>query len=354
MRLIEETKEEAGYGTQVTEIVCSEGSARGAPGGCRQLVSFYSYAQATRSGIDRVQHAVQHALLWRAARQTFSSAARARVARCPSLVKDPLAVRAARAALARARVSHAASPNTRAFFATSARRSRSYPVGEVLRVRARVPLDKSHDDRAPPDVGAGQGPRGAGRRAHVRPSRKHSKLDDNAHTVLKLRCVRARVLPSPARILPRPARASPPTTPILTPRPTSRRRADGQKSIKELMERDFRAELAEREAKHFKKKLGDGAASAEDVDPARLAAPSADDDDGPKFVPRDLDADDSDDDDDVSDDDSDDDEDDTAALLAELERIKRERAADAARREAEEMQLRAQEKAEELATGTPS
>ena len=119
------------------------------------------------------------------------------------------------------------------------------------------------------------------------------------------------------------------------------------------MERDFRAELAEREAKHFKKKLGDGAASAEDVDPARLAAPSADDDDGPKFVPRDLDADDSDDDDDDSDDDSDDDEDDTAALLAELERIKKERAADAARREAEEMQLRAQEKAEELAAGNP-
>ena len=117
------------------------------------------------------------------------------------------------------------------------------------------------------------------------------------------------------------------------------------------MERDFRAELAEREAKHFKKKLGDGAAGPEDADPARLAAPADDDDDGPKFVPRDLDADD--DDDDSDDDDSDDDEDDTAALLAELERIKKERAADAARREAEEMQLRAQEKAEELATGNP-
>ena len=58
------------------------------------------------------------------------------------------------------------------------------------------------------------------------------------------------------------------------------------------MERDFRAELAEREAKHFKKKLGDGAAGPEDADPARLAAPADDDDDGPKFVPRDLDADD--------------------------------------------------------------
>jgi len=185
------------------------------------------------------------------------------------------------------------------------------------------------------------------------PSKKHSKLDDNAHTILKLRCVRARVLPSHARIRPGPTRASTPPTPQPdTPRPTSRRRADGQKSIKELMERDFRAELAEREAKHFKKKLGDGAAGPEDADTARLAAAADDDDDGPKFVPRDLDADDS-DDSDSDDSDSDDDEDDTAALLAELERIKKERAADAARREAEEMQLRAQEKAEELATGNP-
>ena len=41
--------------------------------------------------------------------------------------------------------------------------------------------------------------------------------------------------------------------------------------------------------------------------------------------------------------------------MAELERIKKERAADAARREAEEMQLRAQEKAEELAaSGNPA
>ena len=45
------------------------------------------------------------------------------------------------------------------------------------------------------------------------PSKKHSKLDDNAHTILKLRCVRARVLPSHARIRPGPTRASPPPTP---------------------------------------------------------------------------------------------------------------------------------------------
>jgi hypothetical protein len=50
------------------------------------------------------------------------------------------------------------------------------------------------------------------------PSRKHSKLDDNAHMTLKTRAV-------------------------------------GQMSVKELVARDFKAELLAKEAKHFKRKL---------------------------------------------------------------------------------------------------
>ena len=46
------------------------------------------------------------------------------------------------------------------------------------------------------------------------PSKKHSKLDDNAHTILKTRAV-------------------------------------GQMSVKELVARDFKAELLAKEAKHL-------------------------------------------------------------------------------------------------------
>merc|ERR1712100_284204 len=76
------------------------------------------------------------------------------------------------------------------------------------------------------------------------PSQKHSKLDDAAHTVLKTR-------------------------------------NDGQATIKELMERDFRAELEERERAHFKKKLG-GAGGTDAV--GQLTAGDDDTDAGPRFV----------------------------------------------------------------------
>lgn len=91
------------------------------------------------------------------------------------------------------------------------------------------------------------------------------------------------------------------------------------------MERDFRAELEEKEAKHFKKKVGAGAAGGGDL---MLGSGGGDADaGGPSFVPKAIDADDDSEEDDSDDDsDEDDDEDDTAALLAELERIKRERA----------------------------
>ena len=117
------------------------------------------------------------------------------------------------------------------------------------------------------------------------PSRKHSKLDDNAHMTLKTRAV-------------------------------------GQMSVKELVARDFKAELLAKEAKHFKRKLpasagghltpiGDGdeprgagerAEVADDATVAGDAGPSGSD---RVFEPKRVDADDSDDDDDDDDDDSD-------------------------------------------------
>ena len=148
------------------------------------------------------------------------------------------------------------------------------------------------------------------------PSHKHSKLDDNAHMTLKTR-------------------------------------TDGQQSIKELMARDFKAELEEKERKHFKKKLGgsDGGGDGE----LMLGDGGIEESYAARFAPKAIDADDSDDDDDdgASGSDSDDDEDDTAALLAELDRIKTERAEEAARKEADRLEAEALERAEEVAGGNP-
>ena len=153
------------------------------------------------------------------------------------------------------------------------------------------------------------------------PSKKHSKLDDNAHTILKTRAV-------------------------------------GQMSVKELVARDFKAELLAKEAKHFKRKLpeaggdlmiGDGEANGSErvrsIDGPSDGDAGPSGSDAPAFEPKRVDADDSDDESDS--------EDDTAALLAELERIKKERADAAARREADDAERDALEKAEALASGNP-
>jgi protein CWC15 len=145
------------------------------------------------------------------------------------------------------------------------------------------------------------------------PSHKHSKLDDNAHMTLKTR-------------------------------------TDGQQSIKELMARDFKAELEEKERKHFKKKLGGGDGGDGELMLGDGGIESA----AARFAPKAIDADDSDDSDaSGSDSDDDDDDDDTAALLAELDRIKTERAEEAARKEAEREEAEALERAEEVAGGNP-
>ncbi|XP_042508964.1 protein CWC15 homolog isoform X2 [Macadamia integrifolia] len=105
---------------------------------------------------------------------------------------------------------------------------------------------------------------------------------------------------------------------------TVKPRREGQNTQDELQKRNLREELEESERRHF--------SSKEDRDRRKgghllLEGTKRDAED--RIVPRSVDADDSDVDvksDDESDDNEDDGEDDTEALLAELERIKKERA----------------------------
>lgn len=131
-------------------------------------------------------------------------------------------------------------------------------------------------------------------------------------------------------------------------------RQEGQNSQAEL-KRDLRAELLQKEHKHFSGKGDDdfeeqrkedlklletAAAAGEDGKPAKL------------LVPKAIDADDA--DDTASDDDSDDgDSDDETALLAELARIKAERAEEAAKTAAVAAQAAAEDVRQEVIRGNP-
>lgn len=99
-------------------------------------------------------------------------------------------------------------------------------------------------------------------------------------------------------------------------------REHGQGTIDELRNRDFRRELEEREKEK-------PSANRRMIEPAREAAPSTKRQKIDQAPAASLDADDPLDDDES---DSDSDEDDTATLLAELQRIKKERAADQAKK----------------------
>ena len=134
-------------------------------------------------------------------------------------------------------------------------------------------------------------------------------------------------------------------------------RAEGQGSAAELERRQLKEELLAREARHFLEGQGPGGAGGRPpgVDPAPLPLPgSADERLAPTGAlrPTDLDADES-----FSEDGSDSgdgpDEDDEAALMAELEKIKRERAAEQGQRDAEARALDEAERAGALAGGNP-
>ena len=128
-------------------------------------------------------------------------------------------------------------------------------------------------------------------------------------------------------------------------------RQDGQATSADLDKRDLRAELEDRERKARRK---DDLTNFEEERQKDLlllqqepaAAPSR------ALVPKAVDADEEDPDSEDADS-GDDDEDDEAELMAELERIKKERAEEAAKKAKEEAVVQAKEKEKELATGNP-
>lgn len=136
---------------------------------------------------------------------------------------------------------------------------------------------------------------------------------------------------------------------------TLKPRKEGQDTQDELHKRNLREELEERERRHFSKDK----AYNEDRDRRKGAGPlllegtkrDAED----RLVPRNVDADDSDVDvksEDESDD-EDDDEEDEAALMAELERIKKERAEEKLRKERQMQEEELKAKEAELIRGNP-
>ncbi|XP_032669545.1 protein CWC15 homolog B [Odontomachus brunneus] len=123
-------------------------------------------------------------------------------------------------------------------------------------------------------------------------------------------------------------------------------REHGQGTIEELRNRDFRKELEERERGEKEK-----GSSRRAIEPSR--EPTASNAKRQKLdqVPAaSLDADDPLDDDES---DSDSDEDDTAALLAELQRIKKERAAEQTKKEMEKRQEEERIRMENILSGNP-
>jgi len=126
-------------------------------------------------------------------------------------------------------------------------------------------------------------------------------------------------------------------------------RKDGQNNSRDLEKRDLRAELEEKERKYYTKKRGrEGVAG----DLQLLEGGRTKVEIEHRLQPKAVDADDSADEND-DDDDSDDDEDDTEELMKELERIKKERAEDAARKQAEDDKVANAVKNAELAKGNP-
>lgn len=129
---------------------------------------------------------------------------------------------------------------------------------------------------------------------------------------------------------------------------TLKSRQIGQGTTEELGERDLRAELLEKEHKHFKKTGLDAFEAEKSNDLKFLEA--GEQDGGKSLIPKAIDAD---DEDDGSSDDDSDNEDDEAELLAELDRIKKERAEEAAKRRKEEDAEKETQLREEVARGNP-
>ncbi|KAH7065916.1 Cwf15/Cwc15 cell cycle control family protein-like protein [Paraphoma chrysanthemicola] len=135
--------------------------------------------------------------------------------------------------------------------------------------------------------------------------------------------------------------------------------------------RDLRAELLEAEARHFAKKNGTyvepdaaaepGSAPKRQIDAVSAADEEGDDDEAAQKRRRievleqyrDIDADDSSSESESSDDEEDDDDDETAALMRELEKIKKERAEARAKEEAERAAVEDEQREIDVARGNP-
>ncbi|XP_042388991.1 protein CWC15 homolog A-like isoform X2 [Zingiber officinale] len=136
---------------------------------------------------------------------------------------------------------------------------------------------------------------------------------------------------------------------------TLKPRKEGQDTQDELQKRNLREELEERERRHFASK-DKTYADRDRRKGGHLLLEGTRREVEDRIIPRSIDADDSDGDvkdhDDESDDD-DDDEDDTEALLAELERIKKERAEEKLRKEQQQQEEELKAKEAELMRGNP-
>jgi protein CWC15 len=140
-------------------------------------------------------------------------------------------------------------------------------------------------------------------------------------------------------------------------------RQPGQGGAADTEPRDLRAELLAAEAAHFAKTKGIISEPATDAQtPAKRQIESAEDEDEDEDPDtkrrrileetRDIDADSAGEDSDSSED-SDDDEDETAQLMAELEKIKKERTEQKAREEAEQAKIAQDEREKDIALGNP-
>lgn len=135
---------------------------------------------------------------------------------------------------------------------------------------------------------------------------------------------------------------------------TLKPRREGQDTQEELQKRNLREELEDRERKHFSSKSYHDDRDRRKSNQLLLEGTKRGNE--VRIAPRNDDADDSDvevNNDDDSDEDEDDDEDDTEALLAELERIKKERAEEKLRQEQEQAAEELKAKEEQLLRGNP-
>uniref|UniRef100_A0A0D9WKV7 Cwf15/Cwc15 cell cycle control protein n=2 Tax=Leersia perrieri TaxID=77586 RepID=A0A0D9WKV7_9ORYZ len=136
---------------------------------------------------------------------------------------------------------------------------------------------------------------------------------------------------------------------------TLKPRKEGQNTQEEVQKRNLRDELEDRERKHYSSKDKSYAEERDRRKSASLLLEGSRREAEDKIVPREIDADDSDVEprsDDESDED-DDDDDDTEALMAELERIKKERAEEKLRKERQQAEEDAKMKEAELMRGNP-